>query len=194
VYITNIVLDQICRDILYLKTEGTEIGSVVVNLTRGYLIQPNVIQNIVAILEKHNISPRNFTFEMIEETLMFDLDRSTELLNELKRLGFGLGIDHFGKGLSSIAYLPRFEIDYMKIDDGLIKEILESDVNRTIVDTIIHLAHRLGLTIIADGIENRRQFKLIRELNCDAAQGVYFSKAIKREELREYHELMNVIV
>jgi EAL domain-containing protein (putative c-di-GMP-specific phosphodiesterase class I) len=94
----------------------------------------------------------------------------------LKDLGVGLIIDDFGTGFSSLTHLKRFPINELKVDQSFVAGLCSSDTDGAIVNAVIELAHSLGLTVIAEGVESAEQHKRLQDLNCDAGQGYYFGR------------------
>ena len=132
--------------------------------------------------------------KMIEEVFMEKLPMNLEdvkdgdalALENLKKLGVVIAIDDFGTGYSSLSYLQQFPIDKVKIDRSFIKNITENKDSVSIVKAIIALAHSLNLTVISEGVETQAQYDLLRNMNCDEAQGFYFGPAISAEEFEDF--------
>ncbi len=181
--ITTIVLEKVCMDILEMNRAGIETGPVAVNLSAIYFMQPHFIDSMMAILERYAISPHQLELELCESTILADREQSIRKLSKLKSLGFTLTVDHFGNGYSSLSDLPKLSLDFLKIDKSFVQQIFEVDDNRTIIDMIIHLAHHLGIGVIADGVEDASQMKIIKKMGCDVAQGPYMSEAVSKESL-----------
>ena len=115
---------------------------------------------------------------------------------QLKELGIRLSIDDFGTGYSSLYYLKRFTLDALKIDRSFIKDLSTNADDRAITSAIIAVAHALGLTVTAEGVENNQHLKFLREHNCDQAQGFLFSRPIPANEFVEYirssHDIVEI--
>jgi EAL domain-containing protein (putative c-di-GMP-specific phosphodiesterase class I) len=105
------------------------------------------------------------------------------VINDLRTLGVGLSLDDFGTGHSSLDYLRRVPVDELKIDRRFIAELTTSNQCRAIVSAVIHLAHELGLRVVAEGIEHAGQVDALTHLGCDLAQGFYYSPPLPAEEL-----------
>ena len=125
---------------------------------------------------------RDLTVEITEGALVADSESSFERLRQLRSAGIGIAIDDFGTGYSSLSYFKTIPATELKIDRSFINTMLESDRDRHLVEAIIWLAHRFGLTVVAEGVENTAEIKLLTELGCDVVQGYYFSKALPQEE------------
>jgi EAL domain-containing protein (putative c-di-GMP-specific phosphodiesterase class I) len=127
------------------------------------------------MLEAHDAEPSSLTLEFTESLVMSDPNGSLACLDELHEMGVRLVIDDFGKGYSSLSYLRRLPVDEIKIDRSFIIGLAEGE-DDTLVRCMIELAHNLGLTVIAEGVETEAVFDQLLELNCDAAQGYYIMK------------------
>ena len=134
-------------------------------------------------LERHSWPAERLCLELTESVLMHDLDVTLEALRNLKDLGVRLAIDDFGTGYSSLTYLQRLPVDLVKIDQsfvtGLSPVARRADDDRgTIATAVIGIAHALGLTAAAEGVENEQQLEVLRNLDCDLAQGYLFSPPV----------------
>jgi EAL domain-containing protein (putative c-di-GMP-specific phosphodiesterase class I) len=120
--------------------------------------------------------------EITESALMLDPDRALEILTHLHDLGVGIAIDDFGTGYSSLAYLKRLPVDEIKIDRSFITTLASDDDDAAIVRSIIQLAHNLGLTTVAEGVEDAESWAMLTEMGCDAVQGYYLSRPLSPEK------------
>lgn len=161
-----------------------------VNLSSRQLLQTNLVSSIEKILIETNINPNLLELE-ITESMSMDIDRSLEILDELKQLGVQISVDDFGTGYSSLSYLRRLPIDRVKIDQSFIRDMTLNPSNQTLVSTIINMAHNLNLVVTAEGVETFEQAQHLQGNNCDEIQGFYFSKPIPAEDfVKQYHDIM----
>lgn len=123
------------------------------------------------LLERHNLSPDRVVLEIVESKLLQTSPVVQENLRQINQMGLKLAIDDFGKGYSSFAYLREFSVSSLKIDRSMTAGLVESEAQRSIVKAIIGVAQAFNLTTIAEGVETAEQFRIIREMGCDAAQG-----------------------
>jgi EAL domain-containing protein (putative c-di-GMP-specific phosphodiesterase class I) len=129
------------------------------------------------------MAPSAVRLEITETLLMDNLEKSAETLQVLKSLGIQLSLDDFGTGYSSLSYLHRFPFDILKIDRSFVMR-MEQDINsKQIVETIIILAQKLGLNVVAEGVEKLEQKELLREVGCTYGQGYLFSKPLPAEAI-----------
>jgi EAL domain-containing protein (putative c-di-GMP-specific phosphodiesterase class I) len=143
----------------------------------------NLTELVAEALERHSWPAERLCLELTESVLMHDLDVTLEALRNLKDLGVRLAIDDFGTGYSSLTYLQRLPVDLVKIDQsfvtGLSPVARRADDDRgTIATAVIGIAHALGLTAAAEGVENEHQLEVLRNLDCDLAQGYLFSPPV----------------
>jgi len=144
-----------------------------VNVSNAELLNPELLPSIEQLLEQNQLDPQDLCLEISETVVMSDVAASMTILGQLKDLGLTLAIDNFGTGYSSLAYLRRLPVDILKIDRSFVQSIYNRD-DRAIARAVIDLAHTLGMTTVADGVETRMQVEVLHALNCDMAQGVYF--------------------
>lgn len=134
-------------------------------------------------LEMHGMLPEQLELELTESMLMADTGQTRTMLRELKAMGVRIAVDDFGTGYSSLAYLRQFPIDALKIDKQFVQNLDSPESDGAIATSIIQLAHNLGMTVIAEGIENEAQAQRLIELGCDIGQGYYFSRPIPPEAI-----------
>ncbi len=143
-----------------------------VNLSNRQLLDPDLIPTIDRMLTEFGLDPRLLCLEISESVVMGDVAASMTILGHMKDLGLRLAIDDFGTGYSSLSYLRRLPVDTLKIDQSFVQSIYNRD-DRVIIKAIIDLAHTLGMTTVAEGVETRLQVEVLHALNCDMAQGFY---------------------
>ncbi|MBS8266480.1 EAL domain-containing protein [Mesobacillus boroniphilus] len=160
---------------------GMEGLTMSVNLSIRQFYQPNLIPMIKETLELAGVEPRYLTIE-ITESMTMDVEKANVILHELKGIGVNISIDDFGTGYSSLSYLKRFPIDHLKIDRCFVKDIADNKSDENIATTIILMAHNLGLSVIAEGVETVDQLGLLKQHHCNQAQGYHFSKPVPGEE------------
>jgi len=147
-----------------------------VNMTSREFAQPDLAGEIRKSLEQTGVDPSCLQLEIIETIAMGDAEKSGHVLAQLKALGVRLSIDDFGTGYSSLSRLRRIPVDTLKIDRAFISNMDSDKENREIVRAIIVLAHNLGLKVVAEGTETEEHINLLKQLNCEMAQGYLFSR------------------
>ena len=173
--LTMWIFEEAARHWRLLHSEGLLI-TLSVNLSTRDLLDQDLPQKFDALLVKHQVPAEAFCLEITESAIMDDPQRAQATLDRLSALGFKLSIDDFGTGYSSLAYLKRLPVDELKIDQSFVKS-MESDPDDTkIVRSTIDLAHNLGLTVVAEGVENAHVWDMLRDLNCDQAQGYHMGR------------------
>ncbi len=151
---------------------------IAINLSTRDLLDLEFPQRLDAILAKHNVPSSAFCLEITESAIMDDPQRAENTLNRLHERGFKLSIDDFGTGYSSLAYLKRLPVDELKIDKSFVMAMEKDEDDAKIVRSTIDLAHNLGLTVVAEGVENAIIYNRLKELNCDEGQGYFMSKPL----------------
>ncbi|MFZ0796274.1 MAG: EAL domain-containing protein [Terriglobales bacterium] len=147
-----------------------------VNVTSKEFAQPDLASEIRKSLEQTGVDPGCLQLEIIETIAMGDTEKSGQVLSQLKALGVRLSIDDFGTGYSSLSRLRRIPVDTLKIDRAFISSMDSDPESREIVRIIIMLAHNLGLKVVAEGTETQEHINLLNQLNCEMAQGYFFSR------------------
>lgn len=172
------VIDEACRQIRAWMDDGIGEVRVAVNVSACQFRSTALEQTIRGALQQHRINPQCLELELTESILLQDPEKTVERLGALKAIGIKLSLDDFGTGYSSLAYLRRFPIDYLKIDQTFVEGLIQDAGAATIAVSIIGLAHRMQLGVIAEGVETEAQLHFLRTNNCDIMQGFYFSQAV----------------
>lgn len=156
-----------------------------VNLSNKQFMAPNLLGEIKTILDDTGLDPRTLILEITESVLMSNSEESFEMLSALRKLKVQLHIDDFGTGYSSLSYLQHIPTDTLKIDRSFISKMLDSEENSEIVRTIVTLARTLGMRATAEGVETADQLERARLLECEDAQGFFFSEPLGCSEVEE---------
>ncbi|NJL47500.1 MAG: EAL domain-containing protein [Leptolyngbyaceae cyanobacterium SM2_5_2] len=156
-----------------------------VNVSKRQFSDPALIDSLKALIETHKFNTSNFKLEIAEGTLMGNVALSKTVLDQLNDLGIKVLVDDFGTGYSSLSHLDDFPIDALKIDQSFIQSMDKDSTNTgfTIIQSIIGLAHNLGVEVIAEGIECARHVAWLKTLHCDYGQGFYFGEPIPAEQV-----------
>ncbi len=147
------------------------------NLSARQFSSPDLVPNLVECIRRHAIPPACLKLEITESDVMTNPESTVQKLRRMKDLGVAILVDDFGTGYSSMSYLQRFPIDTLKIDRSFVSD-LDQHANRVIVRTIINLAHSLGLSVVAEGIETEPQYAILKDLGCEFAQGFHLSRPV----------------
>ncbi|MBC7682561.1 MAG: EAL domain-containing protein [Ferruginibacter sp.] len=159
-----------------------------VNLSTRDLLDLDFPARLDVLLAKHQVEPEGFCLEITESAIMDDPLRAEATLKRLSDRGFKLSIDDFGTGYSSLAYLKRLPVDELKIDKSFVMGMERDPDDAKIVRSTIDLAHNMGLSVVAEGVENLEIWHLLREQNCDEAQGYYMSKPLPVDAFKTWRE------
>ncbi|WP_082191376.1 EAL domain-containing protein [Cellvibrio sp. pealriver] len=150
--------------------------SVAVNLSARNLMDDNIPKLVERLLIKYQLPAARLELEITESSIMTDPTRALRNLDALHELGVHLSIDDFGTGYSSLAYLKRLPVQTLKIDNSFVRNMLEDLQDEVIVNSTINLAHNLGLTVVAEGVENEALLTRLSEMGCDEAQGYFIGR------------------
>jgi diguanylate cyclase (GGDEF)-like protein len=160
-----------------------------VNVSPLQFRQPDFPQRLRRACARHGVNPRQLSLEITESVVLGDLDATILRLQELRGDGHRFFIDDFGTGYSSMAYLKRLPMDGLKIDQSFVQDLRADDNSAAIVEAILAIGHRFGLTVVAEGVESQAQADFLRALHCDVFQGYLFGRPVdaatfEREHLR----------
>lgn len=174
------VLREACRQMVQWRSLGHEI-TVGVNVSARQFHQNDFVSSIVAILAQTGCCAEWIDIEITETGIMRDAEKVVEQLHALKRLGISISIDDFGTGYSSLSYLKRFDVDVLKIDQSLIRDITTDEDSKAITSSIIALAHSLALLVVAEGVETEEQRSTLAGWDCDIVQGYLIGHPMEPE-------------
>ncbi len=180
------VLETACRQNIAWQKAGFPHVRIAINVSSLQLRQEDFLHTIFDVLDKTGLDPRLLELEIAESTIMQNEVEAREKLSELKSVGIKLSIDDFSIGYSSFSYLKRLSVDCLKIDRSFVRGVTEDPDDRAITRAIIAMAHSLGLSVVAEGVETRQQLEFLQQQGCDEIQGWYFSRAISAEQLRRF--------
>ena len=178
--LTSYVLDSALRQVREWKDQGREL-SVAVNLSARSFLDTQLAVEIPRLLDKHGVDARLLELEITESMLMLDPGRAQAVLERLSRIGLTLSVDDFGTGYSSLANLKRLPVDGIKIDKSFVIDMPHDQSDAAIVRSTIDLAHNLGLTVVAEGVESEAAWRHLESLGCDFAQGYYLARPLPAE-------------
>jgi diguanylate cyclase (GGDEF)-like protein/PAS domain S-box-containing protein len=181
------VLREACRQWMALHDSGAfEALELSVNLSAVQLADADLVEQIREVLHDTRMPAHWLELELTESQLMDNPISAGEKLSALKKLGVHIAIDDFGTGYSSLAYLKRFEIDKLKIDQSFVWGMMQDSADAAIVHAIIALGHTLGLTVVAEGVETLPTVQSLMALGCDEFQGYLFSRPIAADAFRNW--------
>jgi EAL domain-containing protein (putative c-di-GMP-specific phosphodiesterase class I) len=165
------VLNEACRQAKAWADSGAGKPLVAVNISPRQFNHPDFLDTVRETLRTTGVDPRQIELEITEGSVMNDAEASIAQLHALRALGLHLAIDDFGTGYASLSYLRRFPLDRLKIDRSFIMQLNASEQDDTIVRTVIELAHTLGLSVTAEGVETIEQEAVLQRWGCDVIQG-----------------------
>jgi diguanylate cyclase (GGDEF)-like protein/PAS domain S-box-containing protein len=176
------VLREACTQMQQWQRQGIELETLAVNLSPRQFAQPHLVEQVAAALCDSGLDSARLELEITESALM-DAARAEQRLQQLKALGVRLSVDDFGTGYSSLAYLSRFPLDKLKIDQSFVRHVPQDAVDVEIVSAVISLARSLKLRVLAEGVETPAQCAFLRERGCDLLQGYWFAKPMPPAQL-----------
>tara|TARA_B100001939_G_scaffold348158_1_gene373291 strand:- start:26086 stop:28170 length:2085 start_codon:yes stop_codon:yes gene_type:complete len=182
----QMVMEKACRAFVDLGRESEGLDYISVNVSARQFFQEGFLEMVDATLEKTSMNPRNLELELTESAFIQDVDRTVELLDQLRKRGVKLAIDDFGTGFSSLSYLKRFPLDTLKIDQSFIKDIHKNQDDLAIVRAIIALARVMKLRIVAEGVETEEHASILRREGCNILQGYLYSRPLPLGELQTF--------
>lgn len=172
------VLEQTCALLRTLNAEERHLLSFSVNLSPLQFIQANLVERILAIVNQYQVPCTQLELEITESAMMSNLAKTVATLNELVAAGLSIALDDFGTGYSSLSYLKRFPIRTLKIDRSFVRDLTEDPNDAQLVETIILMAHNLGITVVAEGVETQAQLEWLQNCGCEQIQGFFYSKPL----------------
>jgi diguanylate cyclase (GGDEF)-like protein len=183
------VINEACRQTRVWQNQGIDKLAVAVNVSACQFKQPGLSRIVKEACATNGLDPRYLVIELTEGLIMEDIEKTREVLHEIKKIGVSISIDDFGTGYSSLAYLKRFPIDELKIDRSFIADIPADVDDSAIIRAVVVMAESLELRVVAEGVETEQQLKFLSSLNCGSLQGNLFSPAVPADEFRAFVKL-----
>jgi EAL domain-containing protein (putative c-di-GMP-specific phosphodiesterase class I) len=177
------VLKRACEDLKAWQAAGLAVGPVAVNLSARQFRLQDLDARLKAVVAETGVDPSLIELEITESQLMVDPDHAIRVMRSLCDGGMRIAIDDFGTGYSSLAYLTRFPVGALKIDRSFVADVNKDPNDATIVRTIIEMAHSLGFTVVAEGVETEEQATFLRLMRCERAQGYLFARPMPAADL-----------
>lgn len=182
------IIRTACKESKRMKKKGLKFNTISVNVSALQLQQPDFIEKVRSILEEEQLEPHFLEIEITESILMKRLEDNVKRLDELRGIGVKTALDDFGTGYSSLRYLRMLPLDTLKIDKSFIDRICINESDKDITDGIIQLAHKINLDVVIEGVEEKDQVELLKDMRCNLIQGYYFSKPLPIDKMEDLLE------
>lgn len=195
--IGRFVLETSCRELAalseYLNNESASQITIAVNVSARQFLEDSFVAAVKQILAETGANPAQLKLELTESLFLSNTDVVIEKMHELRAMGIGLSLDDFGTGYSSLAYLRRMPLDQLKIDQSFVRDVTSEFGAAAITQSLVAMAHSLGLTVVAEGVETQEQRSFLIEAGCFLHQGYLYSKPLPREEFYEFLKVNNAL-
>ncbi|MGO4271208.1 EAL domain-containing protein, partial [Paenibacillus sp. TAF58] len=180
------IMRSACRQFNAWRKQSAEMPLIVaINISGVQLLQPNFVERIRGVFAEEDVDPCHFELEVTESFAIENFEEVINILVELRNLGFLISIDDFGAGYSSMKYVCQLPIQCMKIDKTLIDQLADNIRSQVVVSSLIEMAHRLQLTVVAEGVELPEQLRILQTYQCDQIQGFLISKPVPASRIIE---------
>lgn len=179
------VLEQVCQDIREWIDKGIEMVKISFNFSKQHFIEKHVAEKINAIAERYQIPKEYLEVEFTETAYIDEFDNLVETIDELHNYKIYSSIDDFGTGYSSLSLLQNVRFNTLKLDKSFLNEYANNKRNRAVIANIIQMAKELDMDIVAEGIETSEEFKYLKMLSCDVAQGYLFDKPLPKDQFEQ---------
>ena len=173
------VFEEACK---FVKNTKEKLPHISINISSVTVLSENFVEKYINILERHGLKAEQFEMEITESALDNEFDKISEITGRLRKYGFIISIDDFGKGASSLTRIQKVDVDVIKLDKGFIDNNFNTEKGNAVIANAIDLANSLGVTTLAEGIENKEQHEMLLELGCDLGQGYLFDKPLSTDE------------
>jgi diguanylate cyclase (GGDEF)-like protein len=180
------VLEEACGQNAHWQEQGGDKTRVAVNLPASFIMHPNAVGQIVDILETTGLQPKYLEIEITENTFITNTEHAIKVLEQLRKMDINIAVDDFGTGYSSMSYLRDLPVGTLKIDGSFVRQMGSDTVNDGIIQSIITLGKSLGLSLIAECVENQDQAAQLKKMGCDMIQGYYFSKPLSADDIEDF--------
>ena len=183
--ISYIVLNMVCDQLYAWNIQGIKVPPLAVNLSRKELYADNLILTIHNALSRYKLHANALELEITESAFLHESDIVIDNIKRLKKLGHTFAIDDYGTGFSSLSNIKTFHFDKLKIDKSFIDNLQTDKEDQVIVSATISMAKKLGLKVIAEGVERQEQVDILKKFGCDIIQGFLYSKPLVKEDIEK---------
>lgn len=180
------VFERCCQLSVQMMQQGLTDVTIAVNLSATQFLQADLAEKFAQLLTKYQLSGERFELELTESTLVINVNQTLDMMHQLKDLGFTFAIDDFGTGYSSLNYLKRMPVDIIKIDKSFVQGMQENEADLQIVSSTIAMVHKLGLKVVAEGVETAENVAQLQAFQCDILQGYYFARPIPETQINDF--------
>ncbi|WP_414733107.1 bifunctional diguanylate cyclase/phosphodiesterase [Acetobacterium carbinolicum] len=187
------MLEEVCKVLKSWEAKKHPDISISVNISRKNLNQIDFIERVLSITNQYRIHRGQLEIELTESSIFEDVDRVIEIGQAFRNYGFKMSMDDFGSGYSSINLLGNLPLDVIKMDQGFFNSRINREQNHIVVESTIDMIKKLGMTVVAEGIETKEEVEMLRKLGCDIIQGYFFGKPMSVHEFEKQIFLKQVI-
>lgn len=183
--IGDFVLETACRQCKEWNEKYDPDFRINVNLSVVQLLQKNVVEHINGIILDSGVNPQNITLEITENLAINDIERVTDIMDGLKKIGIKIALDDFGTGYSSLNYIKQLDFDIIKIDKSFVDQITSDEYEKAFVKLIVDLSKQIGVKLCVEGIETKEQYEILKDLEADSIQGYFFGRPVPAKMFEE---------
>ena len=185
------MLEEVCKQMKHWKETGKKLIKVSVNFSRLHLSNKGFVDKLVKVVRGYGLEPANLEIELTETVAYEEMNNLLDVMRQIKEAGFGLSMDDFGSGYSSLNLLREMPVDVLKLDKGFLDDCGGNDSTREkrIISHVISMAKDLEISVLAEGVETMQQKEFLKESNCDMIQGYYYAKPMPTDLFTSYLEL-----
>ena len=180
------VMEEVFAQAAQWREQGVKPFKIAINLSSKQVEKKGFVPFVRQLIDEYDFPPEGMELEITEHVLIDREPQTQKTMGELKDLGMSLAIDDFGTGYSALSYLHRFPIDTLKIDKSFVANLQSDENNKAITGAIVAMAERLNLRTVAECVERTEQVEILSEMQCQAAQGYYFARPLRQDELAEW--------
>jgi diguanylate cyclase (GGDEF)-like protein len=184
--ITRWVVTEVCKNIKKWKLENHLSVPLSINIAGKQFLNEHLVNDILQVIVDNEIMSDSLIIEITEGTIMRSPEQAKKIISRFKNHGVQISIDDFGTGYSSFTYLKSFDVNELKIDKTFIEQSQESQTSKEVVEAIILMAHKLGIRVVAEGVETEDELNFLKESHCDVLQGFYFSTPVIEDTILNF--------
>jgi EAL domain-containing protein (putative c-di-GMP-specific phosphodiesterase class I) len=179
------VIDKACAQLAAWRDEGAALVPVSINVSPKQFLRGGVQRHLSSAMARHRVPASLIEIEITESAMMGDHDDILAELAALRALGVKLHVDDFGTGYSSLSQLQRLKMDVLKVDRAFTMELGNSKEGKVFFQAIVSMAHALGMSVVAEGVETEEQLAILRKLDCNEVQGYYIARPVPAGEMQD---------